>query len=230
MLLQKIRKKDHNKENVTSLRKNSFVSKNFYNVLNDVDDTTLNVTNAIDESSSKSETTISSSKKLSVTILGDSILKDVKSYKMKKAIKHQANIYVKSFSGATVDDMVSYVLPTKKHDPDIVVLYCRTNDLKESKEPKRIAENIINLALSMISEKTNAVISSLTARKDNLDTKRVAVNVHLKRNCSERNMAYIENENIDGRTHLNKSGLHLNMLGIDLLSYNYLCHISEFLK
>ena len=82
----------------------------------------------------------------------------------------------------------------------------------------------------MVSHKTNVVISSLTARKDNLDTKRVAVNVHLKRNCSERNMAYIENENIDGRTHLNKSGLHLNMLGIDLLSYNYLCHLSEFLK
>ena len=34
-------------DEVTSLRKNSFVSKNFYNVLNDVDvnDTTLNVTN-----------------------------------------------------------------------------------------------------------------------------------------------------------------------------------------
>ena len=122
-LIQK-RKKDHNKKNVTSLRKNSFVSKNFFNVLNDVDDTTLNVPNAIEESSSKSETTISSSKKLSVTILGDSILKDVKSYKMKKAINHQANIYVKSFSGATVDDMASYVLPTKKHNPDIVVLHC----------------------------------------------------------------------------------------------------------
>ena len=66
-------------------------------------------------------------------VLGDSILKDVKGYKMKSATNHQANIYVKSFTGATVDDMDSYVLPSKKFNPDIVVLHFGTNDLKKKR-------------------------------------------------------------------------------------------------
>ena len=37
-------------------------------------------------------------------------------------------------------------------------------------------------------------------------------------------MAYIDNDNIDKCEHLNKSGLHLNMTGTNLLHYNYLCY------
>ena len=159
-----------------------------------------------------------------------SLLKDIKAYKMKKSINNKANIYVKSFSGATVEDMNSYVLPSKKHNPDIVILHCGTNDLRKPDHPKVIADNIVNLAESINSENTNVVISSLIARRDELDRKRAEVNNYLRENCNDRNMAFIDNDNIGNRTNLNKSGLHLNITGANLLSYNYLCHISEFLE
>ena len=58
-------------------------------------------------------------------------------FKLKNAINNTANIYVKSFFGATIDDMTSYVIHTKKYNPDAVLLHCGTNDLN-SKEPKDI--------------------------------------------------------------------------------------------
>ena len=95
---------------------------------------------------------------------------------MKSATNHQANIYVNFFSGATVDDKDSYVLPSKKFNNVFVVLHCGTNDLKKRKEPKSIADDIVTLALSMNSDNTNVAISLLITRRDDLDTKRVAVN------------------------------------------------------
>ena len=68
---------------------------------------------------------------------------------MKSATNHQADISVKRFYGATVDDMDSYVLPSKKFNPEIVVLHCGTNDFKKITEAKCTADDIVTLALSM---------------------------------------------------------------------------------
>ena len=76
-------------------------------------------------------------------------------------------------------------------------------------------------------DNTNVSISSLIARRDDLYTKIAAVNKYLKHNCNERNVAYIDNDNINKCEHLNDSGLHLNMTGTNLLYYNYLCYISN---
>ena len=73
-------------------------------------------------------------KKRSVMILGDSIIKGIEGYKMKQAMRNSnTNVYVKSFPGATIDDMYSYEKPSLKHEPNTIIIHCGTNNLKEEK-------------------------------------------------------------------------------------------------
>ena len=112
--------------------------------------------------------------------------------------------------------MASYVIPTKKYNPDAVILNCGTNDLN-TKDPKDIASKVIDLAKSLHTSHTTAVVSALLPRNDNLDQKRIAVNKHLQRECNQRNLAFIHHENIEKTKHLNKSGLHVNSIGTKLI-------------
>ena len=46
-----------------------------------------------------------------------------------RELSHENNKAVtKEFSGATTDDMKSYIYPTISNDPDCIVLYCGKND------------------------------------------------------------------------------------------------------
>ena len=74
-----------------------------------------------------------------ITIIGDTLLKDVKAHKMKKIVNNRAKFYVKSFPGATIEDMESYIIPTKKRKPDITILHSGTNNIRmNSKSPKKL--------------------------------------------------------------------------------------------
>ena len=57
----------------------------------------------------------------SVAILGDSMLKYVSSAHLRRSTK--ANVQVKTFPGARVDDMKFYVKPTLARAPDCVILH-----------------------------------------------------------------------------------------------------------
>ena len=63
-------------------------------------------------------------------IIGDSIIKDIRGYKMNEACENQEKIFVKSFSGATTDCMNSHACPTIKRNPKRIILHCGTNDLR----------------------------------------------------------------------------------------------------
>ena len=73
-------------------------------------------------------------KKRSINILGDSILKDIKVQKMNSKLPANEKIYVKCFPGADVNDMKDYVKPTVKRNSELVILHCGTNDLKTEKK------------------------------------------------------------------------------------------------
>ena len=72
----------------------------------------------------------SAKKKLPVTvILGDSIVKEVKGWELSD---EKNKVVTKQFSGATTDDMKSYIQPTISNDPECIVLHCGTNNLKQN--------------------------------------------------------------------------------------------------
>ena len=53
---------------------------------------------------------------------------------------------MKSFPGATMEDMNHYAIPMKKRKPGMLLLHAGTNDLKSRQTPYVIAEKIHKLA------------------------------------------------------------------------------------
>lgn len=106
------------------------------------------------------------------------MLKFVNGRKLSNLFSHQSSTYVKTFPGATVEDMSDYVMPSLHSKPSEVILHVGRNDVKTS-EPREIAEGIVNLGLKIQnhSPDCNITISSLILRADdNLDCKINEVN------------------------------------------------------
>lgn len=77
-----------------------------------------------------------------ITILGDSMIKMIKPTKLSRSIGEKVNI--KTFPGATIDDMNHYLQPTLKKEPKLVVLHVGTNDVQH-KEPEEIVTQMESL-------------------------------------------------------------------------------------
>ena len=161
------------------------------------------------------------STKRNITILGDSLTKDMKSYKMKQGMSNKEKVYIRSFPGATVECMRDYVQPSLKFNPDAILLHCGTNDLRTDKCAEEIANNIINLAKKMKSNENEIIISSIFIRKDELNAKGIEVNDFLKIKCIESSFLFCDNSNISS-DYLNASGLHLKPIGTIALANNFL--------
>ena len=163
-------------------------------------------------------------------ILGDSIIKGINGYKMTKSLDYNQNkrVILKSFPGATTEDMYEYVKPTMKKKPDNIILHVGTNDLSRNVAPEVIANDIINLATSLIHSNMNVSVSGLTPRNDDQGIRCDELNNHLYKGCAERNIAFINHyQQMDRNRHLNRSKLHLNQYGSVTLANSFLNFISK---
>ena len=67
--------------------------------------------------------------------------------------------FVKTFPGATTDDMKSYIVSTLKRKPDALIIHCGTNDLMKD-EPETFTKKITDIVVkSKRTVKTVAVSS-----------------------------------------------------------------------
>ena len=155
------------------------------------------------------------------------MINNVKPHKMKNRLKSSDRVFVKSFPGATVEDMLDYVRPTMKRSPDLIVLHAGTNNLRDEEPAKIIAENIMKLALEMKNEANDVMVSGLIVRSDdnNLNQKLLEVNKVLVEECKRYDLCFINHSNINATQHLNGGGLHLNYQGTSLLASNFIDHI-----
>ena len=158
----------------------------------------------------------------STTIIGDSIIKDIKYKKIKKDITKGDKIYIQSFKGATTECMVDYIKPSLKYYPDLIILHTGANDLRSRKPANVIADDIINLARDIKTFSNDVVVSSIIQRNDDLNFKGQQVNEHLITKCMERNLLYIDSSNINVHQHVSTDGLHLNYQGTVELANNFL--------
>lgn len=161
-------------------------------------------------------------KKRTISIIGDSMVKDIKGFKMRNGMKNREKIYIKCFPGATTQCMEDYVKPSLKHKPDIILLHVGTNDLRSSKSAEMIAKEVINLSIKIKNQENEVIISSIISRNDSLDQKGLHVNTFLKELCVEHNLLYCDNSGISKNHHLNSNGLHLNYKGTVSLANNFL--------
>ena len=156
-------------------------------------------------------------------ICGDSMVKNVKSWDLKRRSENIENISVKVFNGATVKDMISYCQPSVERKPDKIILHAGTNDLSNKKLSEvKIAESIVQLAKSIEEKGVKVVVSGLIARGDYLETKRKRVNLILADMCRDERFRFVDHPNIEPLQHLNRSKLHLNREGDNILAENFL--------
>ena len=156
-----------------------------------------------------------------VAIVGDSMIKHLNPRKLRNATSKRINI--KTFPGATTNDLTYYVKPrTLRAQPNNVVIHIGTNDLK-----KESSENVINSVVSLGKsitqelENVNLIFSSVITRTDdvNITEKVKQYNNMLIEVCSQHRWGLIHNDNINSAC-LNQYGLHLNHKGSALLATN----------
>ena len=115
-------------------------------------------------------------------------------------------MYVKCFPGANVNDMKSYVIPSKTYNNDLIILHCGTNSLRENKKANEIANEIVEIAMDLKNEDNDIMISGIVPRNDRLDAKGVEVNSILKMLCDDYNFNFVDNSNIYKFKHFNSGG------------------------
>ena len=170
-----------------------------------------------------------SNKRRGITIIGDSIVKNLDARQMKRSLKHGKNVYIHSHSGATTKDMNSYAVPPMERNPEIVILHVGCNDISTTKSADVIANDIHSLAMTLpqrypdqSGNTTKVAVSLLIPRtdKEEWNEKITRVNEKLSSLCTSSGIPSISHTNIDGKRHLNRSGVHLNWTGTSVLAGN----------
>ena len=101
---------------------------------------------------------------------------------MSKRIR--SSLSVRSIPGASTNDMAHHVKGCLEDiSPDTVILHNMKNDLKSRSTSQKNAIDIVNLALTIRSEK-KTFSSEVTIRNDNLDKRRKEVTQFLERKFS----------------------------------------------
>ena len=113
---------------------------------------------------------IRSRKDSSILIIGDSMIKGIRSDKIGRSTG--TSVVVKSFPGSTVNHMKDYIEPSLRKKPDKIILHVGTNDIGRN-DPKSIAGNILQFhkQIKKKNPKTKVLTSSLFARYDKPDIK-----------------------------------------------------------
>ena len=146
-----------------------------------------------------------------------------------RKLNHKCLVKVRPFNSAKVRCMHDHVKPTvRDFDPDHIILHCGTNDLNSDRTSSQIAREIIDLAISLKSDKNKISISLLTPRSDKLNNKASEVNNRLINMCSHRNIVYIDDSSSIQQNHINESKVHLNRYGTVVFANTFSKFLSEY--
>ena len=153
-----------------------------------------------------------------VIIVGDSIIKNIDP----RGLSRRNKTSVKSYSGATSQDMIDFVKPAARRRPVL-----------DNFETKSILESLLNIAkvIHSISSETKVSFSSIVKRNDDvqLNIKVNEVNKLLKESCVELGYSYIDNDVVEFSC-LSRSGLHLNHKKDAFLAKNLNSHFKFLAK
>ena len=103
-----------------------------------------------------------------------------------------------------------------------------TNDLNPDRTSSQIAREIIDLAISLKSDKNNISISLLTPRSDKLNNKASEMSNRLINMCSHQNIAYIDHSSSIQQNHINESKVHLNRYGTVVFANTFSKFLPEY--
>ena len=125
------------------------------------------------------------------------------------------------------DDMKSYTQPTISNNPEFIILYCGTNDLRQNTSAVKFRQKILELTASCKSDSNDIWIFGIFPRRDKSNAKTAQVNNFLKNECGRRNICFMNSSNKSPRYHCNQSGTRLNKSGTNRLIENLLFALSK---
>ena len=161
--------------------------------------------------------------KNSVYVIGDSmLLRSIDGYELKRESKSKDSVFVKCFPGATIEVMHSYSWPSMKKNPSRIVLHCGTNDLQSSDSADDIAKQLMTIACNLKSESNEVIVSGIIPRCDEWNEKAMMVDNVVRNYCLNKDIGFIDHNNINVHGHLNKGGLHLKREGSKVFFNNLL--------
>ena len=105
--------------------------------------------------------TASSNNKPTIVIAGDSIIKDIKGWLMRR----NKRVKISSFPGANTEDMKDFLTPLLRKKPDELILHIGTNNLQEE-SPNKIASDFIRIAERVRDSDARSTVSLITYRGD----------------------------------------------------------------
>ena len=146
------------------------------------------------------------------------MIKNIKGWEISKKLQN-ANVYVRHFSEAKVRCIDDYLKPSLKENPDHFILHVDTNNLDSDRLPDLIAKSIVDVALSLKTNKCDVTISNIITRNDCFMAKANEVNKCLTLLCLKRNFLMIVHSKTLKPKHLNGSKLHQNRRGKPITKY-----------
>ena len=131
---------------------------------------------------------------------------------------NKEKVVVKHFSGSTTEDMMTYIQPPLKRNPDRFIIHVGTNDLRSNQDPGNIAKNIVEVACNSKTDTNKVLISGIVPRRDNLNGKGCQVNTFLNNFGMKNHFFYVNHDIIKHRQHCNNGGIHLTTLALNTLT------------
>ena len=88
-----------------------------------------------------------------VFVLRDSMVKHIQHWDITKKLENKHKVYTWQFAGSKVICMNDYVKPCiRENNPDHMIYHVGTNDIPTSKDPLAIAQSIVDLAKSVMTQ------------------------------------------------------------------------------
>ena len=109
----------------------------------------------------------------------------------------------------------------RENNPEYIILHVGTNKLKSESTPERTAKSVVDVGKNIQSDNRTVAISSIVPRNDNFNNKAMEVKKELCKMCEREKIFFVDNSNINPKTHLNGSKVHLNRNGDVKLGNNF---------
>ena len=145
------------------------------------------------EKKKHSQVTWKKEEKKNICLVGDSMLKNITG----SGISRNHAVKIRLHPGATTADMIDYIKPELRHKPDIIILHCEANDIRNDVNTVKKMRKLIK-EIKENDGSTNIVISGLIKQFDRYaidDIERI--NKKLKRWRVGNSLTFIDNNNIN---------------------------------
>ena len=138
------------------------------------------------------------------------MVKHIQGWDITKKLENKHKVYIRQFARSKVICMNDYVKPCiRENNPDHIIFHVETNDIPTSKDPLAIAQSVVDLAKSVMTQDRSVTISGIIPWNDQWNNKVREANDSLADICENDNISFIDHSrSIDPRKDLNKSKLH----------------------